>query len=463
MKVILINPSMNKQVYADYTDQAPILPPLGLLSIASIMQEFSDDIILIDMIAQKISIKELNQILKKEKPDILCLTSSTATVNNAKKIIVSAKKHNDSLISIMGGSHISLFPKETMKECSALDFGCIGESEETIKELFQSIKDKKGYEFISGLIYRKNKKSILNDKRKLIKDLDLLPIPAFELIKDINLYFHTGLRSKGIAFPLVTSRGCIYNCSFCDQGVFSMKWRAHNAEKVIEMIEKVRDLFHVDYISFEDDNFAISKTRVIEICKLLIKKKIKIKWGCSLHINNVHDDMLYWMKKAGCWSVYVGIESGTQRILNDMNKNITIERVFEKTKLIKKNKLKAYGSFIIGYPTETKEEIEQTIRLALKLPLDGASFFVFTPYPKTNIYNELIKDKIIPNDWNRFSAHNSKPIIVNKHLNEAYLLKKQKKAYTRFYLRPKFILKNMDRVFDLNFLMKVMKFLKELF
>jgi len=455
---IIINPPVNKSIYSKYSFSAPILPPIGLLSIAANIKEKGYKTILIDAIADKKSSEEVIKEIEKKSPNIVCLTATSATWNSAKKIITEIKKQKDKpnkLITILGGSHVSAHSKSVMKECPDLDFGVIGEGELTIKELLSSLENKNKELDVNGIIYRKNNDIIITKPRELIKDLDEIPMPAFELVGTIKKYSHTPLRVKRKFFSLVTSRGCNYNCSFCDQTVFGSKWRANSPIRVLEMIQKVKKLYNVKFISFEDDNFGVSKSRVIEICKLILKNNLKIKWGCSMHINSINEDMIKWMKKAGCWIIYTGIESGSERILDKVNKKTTIKSIEEKVSLIKKHKIKVYGSFIIGFLDETKEEIEQTKKLALKLNLDGASFFTYTDFLKENKNtNKKHRD-----NWDRYSTHNANPMIFNKNLTKKYLLAKQQELYKEFYLRPSYAIKQVDRLTDINFLKKGIQYI----
>jgi len=455
-----VNSPTNDNPYAEYTKLAPVLPPLGILSLASMLRENGEEVLFLDCQATNKNIADVITKIKKDNPDIIGITSSTVTINKTKELIRRCKKENKNMITILGGSHISALPEEVMKECPELDIGCIGEGEMTIKEIVSAIKNDKPLDDIKGIIYRKNKEITRTPRRGLVKDLDSLPKPAFDLIKDSKQYIHSlTMRSSGATFPLISSRGCYYNCKFCDQNVFSGRWRGNSPERVLEMMKDVQKLFNVDFISFEDDNFALNKGRVIRICKLIINNRLNIKWGCSLYPRNVDEKMLKWMKKAGCWTIYIGIESGSQRMIDYMNKKNTLKEIKDCVKLIKKHNINVYGSFILGLPTETKENIEQTIAFAKEIPLDGVSFFTYAPYPGTEFYKELIKEKRINKEWDNYSGHNTKPISVNNNISTEYLLKKQKEAYRKFYLRPKYIATHLKRIVDPYFVKSALRFL----
>ena len=206
---------------------------------------------------------------------------------------------------------------------------------------------------------------------------------------------------------MITSRGCPFNCGYCDQSVFGRKWRCHSPEYVISEISYLKKQYGIDFISFEDDNFLLSKQRTIEICRGMIGKSLNIEWSCLGRVNEVDDEVLSLMRQAGCKTVYIGIESGSERILKLINKRLSIDEYRKGIKLIKKYGINVTGSFILGVPSETKEDIDRTIDLALSLPLDGISFFTYTPYPKTPLRELAFKHGKISDEWKNYSGHPS--------------------------------------------------------
>lgn len=206
-------------------------------------------------------------------------------------------------------------------------------------------------------------------------------------------------------------------------------------------MKSLKEKFGVEFISIEDDNFLLFKPRAEEICKKIIDHSLDISWTCLGRVNNVDDNILRLMKKAGCESIYVGLESGVPRILKLINKNISKKEINEGLRKIKANGLKVIGSFILGIPSETKDEMKQTVDYALSLPLDGVSFFTFTPYPNTELRSLAFQYGKVSTNWQDYSGHpGSLPYIPND-MTQDELLDFQERAYKSFLLRPLYIYK----------------------
>jgi radical SAM superfamily enzyme YgiQ (UPF0313 family) len=203
----------------------------------------------------------------------------------------------------------------------------------------------------------------------------------------------------------------------------------------------LKEKFGVKFVTIEDDNFSLFKPRVEDICNKIINNSLDIKWSISGRVNSLDDRLLKLMKKAGCESIYVGLESGVLRIQKLIKKNISNHEVNEGIRKIRANGIKVVGSFIFGIPSETKEEMKQTVDYALSLPLDGVSFFIFTPYPNTELRNLAFEYGKVSSNWKDYSGHpNSLPYIPN-NMSQKELLDFQAEAYKRFLLRPSYISK----------------------
>ena len=355
---------------------------------------------------------------------------------------------------IVGGQHVSLFPYETLRK-KEIDFGIIGEAEETIVELINALEKKKKLEDIQGIVYKKNKKVKITKLRDKIKNLDKVPFPARNLIP-MKKYFSYITKYKNYAI-IMTSRGCTFQCSFCEQRTGDVRFRS--PKNVVDEIEECTKKFNVREIDIFDPLFTINKKRVIQICKEIQKRKIKINWSCRSRVDTIHEDMLIEMKKAGCYRIYFGIESGDENILKKLRKNTTILKIKNAIHLTKKNKILAFGYFMIGNPGESIRTIKKTIKLAKELPLDYAQFSRLSVLPGTSLYEEL-KTQIGYDYWQEYikDKKNERALPrVDSELSEETINKYIKKAYKEFYFRPSVMINFLLNIKSLNEFLRYIK------
>lgn len=464
MKILLLNPSITKgEVYAKYASGAPCLPPLGLCYLAAVLLQKGYQTKIIDCVAENISVSQFIKKLKDFMPDIVGVSSTTISYVAAQKMINTIKEINPEITIIMGGAHISALPLPTMSECKNVDIGVFGEGEYTLLEIMEKLDQKQSLSGVQGVLYRDNGRIIQNKPRTTSKCLDEIPFPARQLLKDLRLYSHTPFRGAKFTTTMITSRGCPFNCGYCDQSIFGRTWRYHSAEYVTEEISFLKDKYNIDFISFEDDNFLLSKKRTIDICQRMLKNSLNISFSCLGRANEVDDDVLPLLKKAGCKTIYIGIESGSPRILELVNKKISIEEIKKGVELIKKYHINVTGSFILGLPTETKDDIEKTINFALSLPLDGITFFTFTPYPNTSLRDLAFQHGKVSEEWINYSGHPSTLPFIPDGMDEKYLLNIQKQAYRRFLLRPSYLIKHVGTFTNRKALKNGFQFIESLF
>ncbi len=463
MKILLIYPPItSEEIYSKYSKAAPCLPPLGLCYLAKYLLDANYEVKIIDCVVERLTLDELKIQIMQYTPTIVGVSSTTVAFFHAKQVISLAKDINSEIKTILGGAHISTCQEETMKECNDLDIGIIGEGEQTLLEIVRRIENNDSYTSVNGIMYKYNGEIIKTKSRLAIQDLDTIPFPARELLPNLRSYAHTAYRSKGskLIATMITSRGCPFNCAYCDQSVFGRNWRKHSANYVFSEMKFLKETFGVEFISIEDDNFSIFKPRVKKICKKIIDQSMDISWSCSGRVNNFDDDILRLMKKAGCASIYVGLESGVPRIQKLINKNISKEEVKEGIKKIKANGLKVTGSFMLGIPSETTEAIKHTVDYALSLPLDGVSFFTFTPYPNTELRSLAFKYGKVSSNWQDYSGHPSSLPYIPNNMTQEELLDFQKKAYKRFLLRLSYIWRYISNNSILDILEKGYFFVK---
>ena len=441
MKILLINPFVRpEKIYGRLAIFSPALPPLGLCYLGSYLQKYGHKVEILDLnISHQIN---LIDFVNSSQPDIIGVTSTTVSFSSAKNILKTIKSHFPGVITVLGGSHISTIPAQTMNECLDIDIGVIGEGEVTFKELIDIIKEKQDLTLCPGIIYRKNNSLIKTNPRPLIENLDTLPFPARDLLKEFSKYYHHFLRGEIRTASIITSRGCPCKCAYCTQAVFGANVRGHSPDYVCEEIKKVKADFGVNFFSIEDDIFNYNRQRLRTLCEKILSENLNIRFGCSVRIDFIDKGDIELMEKAGCEKIYIGVETFNKRIQKLINKQIEESLLMEKIKMVKSHNIKINASFMLGLPTQTKQEIEETINKATSLPVDGAIFFLYTPYPGTPLRQLAEKVGVVSRNWDDYSTHLNTHAFYPDSIDIKTLDKLIFSAYRKFYFRPKFVAKN---------------------
>lgn len=440
MKVVLINPPTT----ATFEVQSVLglrTPPLGLAYIAAALERRGDDVTIIDSVASDISHTALKRKLNVMQPDVIGVTSMTPSIFDALNVITYAKESCPHTTTVMGGCHITFLTEETLKACPALDIAVIGEGEETICDLANALERNRDLTTVNGIAFKKNGKIHVNEKRRLISDLDKVPFPARHLLP---LERYALLGTKNLVGSVMTSRGCPFNCIFCSSSQFyGQTYRARSPENVVDEIEQLTNRYKIKNIEFVDDTFTINKKRAFEIAREIRRRGIDIFWGFGSRVDTITENMLHAFKKAGCTVFYLGIESGSQKILNILKKRITLDQVKQAIKWSKKAKIETIGSFIIGTPGETKDDVLRTIRFAKDCGVDFAQFTIMTPFPGTEVYEYAKKNGLlVTEDWSKYTT--LKPLIQTEELTADEVSRLNSLAYRSFYLRIGFFFKQIQ-------------------
>ncbi len=463
MRILLVNPSIAKEeVYSKYSVGAPSLPPLGLCYLAAVLLRRGHEVIILDCAAEQIPISQLKRKVHEFLPDLVGITSTTVSYAAAKRALNTIKETNREIITVLGGAHISALPSATMEECKYIDVGVVGEGEFTLAEIVERLVNKDSLTDVAGALVRHDGRIIGNKPRKPVSNLDKIPFPARHLLKDLRLYSHTPFRGGKFMTTMITSRGCPFSCAYCDQSVFGRSWRSHSPGYIVEEMLLLKKNYNIDFVSFEDDNFLLSNARAMDICDRMTQASLDISWSCLGRANEVDGELLPLMKRAGCKNIYIGIESGSPRILKLINKKMSIEETRKGISLIKDFGIKVTGSFIFGLPTETKKDIQRTIDLALSLPLDGITFFTFTPFPNTPLRELAFQHGKVSPEWEHYSGHPSALPFLPNGISKEYLLGVQTKAYRQFLLRPGYILRHLGTFWNRRAVGNGIRFIKAL-
>ncbi|MDD4979754.1 MAG: radical SAM protein [Candidatus Omnitrophica bacterium] len=447
MDIIFINPPLTlKERFGKFAPAGNIMPPLGLCYLASVCREKGLKTEIIDAPAEGLDVLQTKDRVVNKNPRFVGITATTLSILNASKVAESIKNETRDIVIVIGGPHISSVPEGTLTKYPNFDFGVIGEGEETIIDLIYALKGNYDVENVKGVIYRNKNGFHRTARRENIEELDSLPLPAWDLLPNYP-YSYKPLEiamSDRLQGSIITSRGCPYNCSYCPKSVFGRTVRKHSIGRVIEMIREQYDKYNVRDLEIYDDVLILSRDRIIELSRQLIAERFNLVWSCNSTIGSVDRETLELMKKAGCWKIAFGIESGDQRILKFMNKHLNLDKASEVLRISKKVGFVNRGYFIIGFPTETKESIRKTVNFAKKADLDIVQFNSFTPLPGSPIYDTINQYGKFDNNWDKMNFVNS--VFIPDGFDKEMLEKIIQNAYKEFYLRPKIILSFLRRI-----------------
>jgi anaerobic magnesium-protoporphyrin IX monomethyl ester cyclase len=431
MKVCLVSPLY----YSDVKSVVGVSsPPLGLAYLASVLRQ-DHGVKIIDSNILNYTIEDVERELRSFNPDVVGVTSVTPSIYEAYKVAEIAKKVREDCTVILGGPHATFMPRQTLEECKYVDMIVRGEGEETTRELIEHIEKGASLREVKGITFREDNEIIDTEPRPFIKNIDDIPFPSRDLLP-LDLYKYNGVKYTS----MLTSRGCPFKCSFCSSSrLFGGFWRGRSPENVLEEMKIIYEEYGVRNIMIVDDTFTLNQERAEKICDGIIKEGWDISWGASSRVDTLSKRLVEKMKKAGCWVIFLGIESGCQKILDTIGKRITLEQVKNAVRILKDAGIQVLGSFIIGFLQDTKETIEETIKFAKSLKLDYAEFSILTPYPGTPIFDYAKENNLLlTEDWSKYTA--TEPVLKNRWVSTREVNALFQKAYITFYVRPRIVM-----------------------
>lgn len=387
MKTLLVAP------YKSSALGSGLFPPLGLGYLATAVQKRGHEVKILDCVKERIKQQGYRDYIIKNEPDIIGVNSWSCSVNETKEILQIAKEVDSRIITVVGGPHPSAVPREAMGFFTDADFGFKGEAEIGLPMLIDLLSEQRetGMSEIPGLLWRKDGHCQENEQA-YHSDLDDFDYLAWDLIHPEG-YVKAGTIVSGKTAPVITTRGCPYLCTFCSPHIIAgRKIRYRSAEHVIHEIKSLRDSYGIEKIAIMDENFTFNKKYAMELCNKIIEGKLGLKFFLpnGVRLDTLDEELLLLLKKAGFLpSVAVGIESGSERILKMIKKNLSKQIIKEKIELMRRLKFRPIGYFILGFPSETKEEMYETLRFASELKLYRAAFSPLMLLPGTEIYKSL--------------------------------------------------------------------------
>jgi radical SAM superfamily enzyme YgiQ (UPF0313 family) len=442
MKILLINPFGSNWVEGmeDHTETAIRMAPIGILSIAAYLAERGHDVAVHDC-RGAVTLVGTGDVLSRVtsfKPDLVGFTAVTSGFLNAYRLAEAIKELSPGIIVVFGGVHVSALRGTILASFRAIDFVVTGEGEKAMSELASGAKTAT----IQGLVYREGAEIRDNGLRTDLCELDSLPFPAYDKLEGFPQSFEAALFNypRSPSATIISSRGCPYQCSYCDRSVYRRSFRFNSAEYLYEHMAFLKNRFGIRHVFFYDDLFTFNRERIGKFCRLLREKPLGMTFNCAVRVGHIDDDLLRMLKASGCWMVSLGIESGAPEILARHKTKVNFGEMRTTVKRIQKAGLRAKGLFMMGLPGETEETIRMTTDFITSLELDDMNMTKFTPFPGSPIYKTVRDEGTFVENWELMNCLNfvfvPKGIESKDRLDDLY-----KQFIKRFYTGKNWIRK----------------------
>ena len=449
MKIVLVHPAGSNWIKGkkDLAAVANRMAPIGLLSIAAYLERRGHEVFVHDCLgpgAVPGAEKNAGMILSHD-PDMVGFSATTSGFLDGYSLASAIKKIRPRVTTVFGGVHISAMGGPLLDGFPDIDYLCLGEGEETMSEL----ADGRSPRTIEGLAWRNGGSGIVNKQRGHIPDLDSLPFPAYEKLagfpRGYNLPLFSYIKTPGAT--MITSRGCPYQCSYCDRSVFRRGFRYNSAGYIYEHMKHLRTRFGVRHVNIYDDLFTLNRERIDMLCGMLSSRPLGMNFNCAVRVGYADEGLLRHLKEAGCLMVSVGIESADPEMLKRHKAGVNLEDVRESVALIRKSGLRAKGLFMMGLPGETEESIRATSDFVMSLGLDDMNMAKFTPFPGAPIWNGIEKEGVLENDWQQMNCLNF--VFVPKGIGSRERLDRLYNEHVkRFYSSPEWRRRFMRRLWQ---------------
>ncbi len=409
-------------------------PPLGLLSIAATLRRAGHRVWVIDgNYNHKISARQWAEKIVALQPDFAGFSTTTASFLNGYAVCEELKKRNAVIQTVFGGVHVSWGERKILAQYPAIDFVISGEGEIAFEQLIAGDRPQK----IEGLMFRSGNGIEEGPQRRTLVSMDDLPFPAYDCIdgfpRDYPLALFSYRRHPGAA--VISSRGCVYRCSYCDRSVFRRSFRWQSPEYTCELVKWLHKDFGVRHVIFYDDLFTLNRDRVSRLCELLRRENLGVTFNCIVRIGHIDAELIATLKSAGCWMVHAGIESGDQKLLDAHKEGLSVEDIRRDLTMVHKAGIWIKGLFMMGFPGESEESIRKTIDFACSLPLKDINVTAFTPFPGAPIYDRIQDAGVFEDDWSNMDCMQF--VFVPAEIGSRGILEQLYAEFIRrFYHRP---------------------------
>ena len=440
VRITLVRQSF-QDVYSLFDEVADreIRPPDGLLYVAAALESNGHQVSVIDNEVLVLDDDELLEKIALTNPEMVGIGATTPEFPKIGRFLERVSRELG-VVTVLGGPHGTAVPEQVLTTCPGINYVVRGEGEITTSELADSLKNGVPAEELLGLAFRKNGAMVVTSDRPLIQDLDAMPWQARHLV-DNNSY-HYPSRGQGMqpVATMVTSRGCPYHCIFC-YSMHGHKVRFRAIEAVIDELESVVKSAGINYFIFHDECFTLSRERVLKFCNEIQRRSLKIRWFCFTRGDTIDSEMVQRMAETGCVKVSLGVESGSQTMLNRVEKKTQLHRVAQAFRLLHKAGIETRGSFILGLPGEDQQSLQQTFDFAKSLKMYQFGVNIATPYPGTKMWQMAESGdgiRFVNTDLSAYRRWGNSVIATDK-LTADDLIRAQRKGLVQFYLRPKIL------------------------
>lgn len=448
--VLLVQPPLVSDMrYGRLAKHGPNTMPFGLATMAAVLEQHGVQVAIYDAMALGHSVSEAVSVIKNSAAGIIGLSFMTPMYSVVRDLTRAVREELPSSRIIMGGAHPTILPEQTLADFPWVDCLVLGEGEITFSELVTAYANGSSIDCIPGVAFRDGGQTVLTSPRSPVLDLDSLPMPAWHLLP-MSSYRPTTSRFRRLpSHCLLTSRGCPMNCAFCSQTI-GRELRLKSAERVLAEIEVLVGTYGAKELIFYDSCFTLNRRHVVSICEGMISRGLhrKVSWSCETRVDTIDRELLFLLKKAGCWSVHFGVESGSQRLINLVNKKISKAQVRQAFSWAHEAGLHTAAFFMLGLPTETAAESRETIDFAKELKPGFAQFTITVPFPGTPLYDlALGSGSFRPDDWDGYSTwagwSGAGLIYVPEGRSSEEMVQWQQSAMNEFFLQPRIIMKNV--------------------
>ena len=418
-------------------------PPLGLASIAGYVRSKGYIVDLYDAYSLSGTVKTIIDRTRSFKADVVAISSTTALIDNTFKTAEAIKKHDKRIKVVVGGPHATADPAHCLSNQN-VDAALIGEGDMSLHKTLQAFQNNESLDNIMGVAFRDKEEKIITSNPFLIKNIDELPFPAYDLLP-LDEYKSPYSTRKPFT-SMCRTRGCSYVCTYCEiPQIYKRTFRIQSPERTIKEVDYLVNEFGIKEIAFKDPIFTLDRNNVMKFCDLLIKRNYTLIWSANSRVDNITQEMCLKMKEAGCESLTFGLESGDQQILNNLKKHATIQQARQAISYAKKAKIKVVANFMVGNPGETNESINKTIKFMKEIGPDYVNIAFTTALPGTELWNQAEE-----NNWIRYKDYasvNYEDLQMNAtNISDEELRKLLNKMYRKFYFRPRYILKRAKKL-----------------